>query len=46
MPIRGARKRFDHDWEIGRQGSDQAEAAFSIVPEKIRDVRVLKIFVG
>ena len=21
--IRGARKRFDHDWEIGRQGSDQ-----------------------
>ena len=44
--IRGARKRFDHDWEIGRQGSDHAEAAFSIVPEKIRDVRVLKIFVG
>ena len=44
--IRGARKRFNHDWEIGRQGSDQAEAAFSIVPEKIRDVRVLKIFVG
>jgi hypothetical protein len=21
--IRGARKRFDHDWEIGRHGSDQ-----------------------